>query len=128
VLFEDPKFLKQDAWVNLEKAWSIQGDISYLDQDATWDGALYTGVDVQRSTTLDQDSDAAIFSYEDRTLKPGTVLWDHAQASSNEASTQDLDFPQTSLTQVTIWSAFSTVAALRLFALAQKSLRYKRHR
>ena len=123
VLLKNVKFLKQDAWVNLEKAWSIQGDISYLDQDATWGGAPYTGVDVQRFTTLNQDGDAIIFSYENRTLKPGTVLWDHSQASSNESSTQDLDFFQTFLMQLTIWSAFSTMVALGLLRFQDLSRR-----
>jgi hypothetical protein len=128
VLLEDARFLKQDTWVLPEKAWSIQGDISYLDQDATWGGTPYTGVDVQRPATSNQGGGALIFSYEDRTLKPGTVLWDHSQASSNESSTQDLDFFQTFLTQLTIWPMLSTMVALSLFALVSKDYRYLRQR
>lgn len=128
VLLEDVKFLKQDAWVKLEKAWSIQGDIAYLDQDATWGGAPYPGVNVQHSPTFSEDSDALIFSYEKQTLKTGTVLWDHAQASSNGASAQDLNFSQTLLLQAIFWFASSTTVALGLFAFYSRHHRHAWHR
>jgi hypothetical protein len=112
-LLEDIKFLKQEAWVSLEKAWSIQGDISYLDQDATWGGAPFTGVDVQQLSTFSQDGDALIFSYENRTLRNGMVLWDHSLANSNKSATQDLDFSQAFLAQLMFWSVLSTITARR---------------
>jgi hypothetical protein len=127
VLLKNARYLKQDRWVLPEKAWSIQGDISYLDHDATWGGEPYTGVDVQRLAGSNQDGATLIFSYETRTLKPGTVLWDHSQASSIESSTQDLDFFQTFLTQLTIWSLLSTIFAV-LFALHTRNHRYVKYR
>jgi hypothetical protein len=123
VLLEHAMYLKQDRWVLPEKAWSIQGDISYLDHDATWGGEPYTGVDVQRVAGSDQDGDTLVFSYESRTLKPGTVLWDHSQANSSKSSIQSLDSFQTLLAQLTIESILLMMFAL-LFALHTRNHRY----
>jgi hypothetical protein len=126
VLLQDVKFLKQDAWMKLEKAWSIQGDIAYLDQDATWGGAPYKGVDIQRSNTSDQGGDALIFSYEDHTLKSGTILWDDEQPIRVRTSTRVSDYSQTFLVPVIAWSALSTTGP-GLSVIISKRHRYVRH-
>ncbi len=83
-------------------------------------------LDVQRVAGSDQDGDTLIFSYESRTLKPGTVLWDHSQANSSKSSIQNLDSFQTFLAQLTIESILLMMFAL-LFALHTRNHQYVRH-
>lgn len=119
VLIEDPRFLKDGTWINVEKAWSVQGDISYLDQDARWGGAPYTGVEAQPLATSQQNADAVVFSYASRTLKRGTVLWDKTRTDSKAASGQSyVDLSRDLSVQMTMLFLLSAAVALRLLVVA----------
>ena len=83
---KEPRVLRQAGWVSVDKAWSLQGDHSYLDHDLMWGGAAYPGVDVQYYQHPLQDPDEIIFSYDGRTLTPGRILWD-VSSTNNSAVT-----------------------------------------
>lgn len=73
---KEPEMLRQTGWTLVDKAWSLQGDHSYLDHDLMWGGAAYAGVDVQYYEHPLQDPHEIIFYYSGHTLTPGRVLWD----------------------------------------------------
>lgn len=79
---EKPQMLTQTGWITVDKAWSLQGDHSYLDHDLMWGGATYTGVDVQYYQHPLQDPYEMIFFYDGHTLTPGRVLWNVSSTSS----------------------------------------------
>lgn len=81
---KEPRMLRQTGWTLVDKAWSLQGDHSYLDQDLMWGGATYAGVDVQCYPL--QNPYEIIFSYDGRTLPAGAVLWD-VSATNNSTIT-----------------------------------------
>jgi hypothetical protein len=70
----EPRMLRQTGWTLVDKAWSLQGDHSYLDYNSMWGGATYPGVDAQYYPL--QNPYEIIFYYDGRTLPAGTVLWD----------------------------------------------------
>jgi len=70
----DPRMLTQTGWTLVDKAWSLQGDHSYLDYNLMWGGATYPGVDAQHYPQ--QNPYEIIFYYDGHTLPAGTVLWD----------------------------------------------------
>jgi hypothetical protein len=81
---KDPEKLRQTGWTLVDKAWSIEGDHSYLDYSLMWGGATYPGVDAQYYPL--QNPHEIIFSYDGRTLPSGTVLWD-ASVTNNSTIT-----------------------------------------
>lgn len=74
VSLRNPRMLRKNGWVTVDKAWTLQGDKSYLDSDWMWGGKPYYGVDAQASYDPSEGF-AVLFSYTGYTLKPGTVLW-----------------------------------------------------
>jgi hypothetical protein len=73
----EPRILRKTGWKQVETALTIQGDISYLDQDWMWGGAPYLGVQADYSG----EPYTAVFSYTGQTLSSGTILWDNKKAS-----------------------------------------------
>jgi hypothetical protein len=73
---KEPRVLRQTGWALVDKAWSLQGDHSYLDHDLMWGGAAYPGVDAQYHKYPLQNPYEIIFSYNNNTLPSGKVLWD----------------------------------------------------
>jgi hypothetical protein len=107
VSLTEPRFLKEGKWENVEKAWSIQGDISYLDQDARWGGTPYLGVDAQYFMNPLLEPYELVFSYESRTLASGTVLWDMTGKESNGVTEPSFsESYQTYVTQLIDFSLF----------------------
>jgi hypothetical protein len=82
VELEEPRMLTQTGWTLVNKAWSLEGDHSYLDHDLMWGGATYTGVDAQYYQHPLQDPYQMIFYYDGHTLTPGRVLWDVSSTNS----------------------------------------------
>ena len=80
----EPRMLIQTGWTLVNKAWSLQGDHSYLDYNLMWGGATYPGVDAQYYPL--QNPYEIIFYYNGHTLPAGTVLWD-MPATSNSTIT-----------------------------------------
>lgn len=73
----EPQILRKTGWKRVEAALTIQGDISYLDQDWMWGGAPYLGVQAD----YHGEPYTVVFSYTDQTLSSGTVLWNNEKAS-----------------------------------------------
>ncbi len=78
---EKPRMLRKAGWNLVETAWTIQGDISYLDYDWVWGGAPYIGVHARYHRNPLQNPYQVVFSYSGETLPPGTILWDTGKPS-----------------------------------------------
>jgi len=59
----------------VDTAWSVQGDISYLDGSWMWGGAQYRGVSAQHYKNPLENPYELVFFYNGQTLQSGTVLW-----------------------------------------------------
>jgi hypothetical protein len=77
---KEPRFFRDQEWCHVDTAWSIEGDISYLDGSWMWGGLSYTGVSALYHQHLLDNHYEVIFFYNGQTLPYGTVLWQ----SSNE--------------------------------------------
>ena len=77
----EPRILRKSGWNRVETAFTIQGDISYLDQDWMWGGAPYQGVQAGSDQDLLHDPYSVVFYYTGQTLPSGTVFWDNEKAS-----------------------------------------------
>ncbi len=78
---EKPRMLRRAGWNLVETAWTIQGDISYLDYDWVWGGAPYPGVQAKYYQNPLLNPYEVVFSYSGETLPVGTVLWDTGKPS-----------------------------------------------
>lgn len=80
---EEPKMLRPGGWVTVDKAWSLEGDHSYLDSSLMWGGTVYDGVNAKYYTHGLQNPSEIIFFYDGQTLHSGTILWDISNTSNN---------------------------------------------
>lgn len=83
VLLQEPRILRHDNWSIVDRAWSVQGDRSYIDQDWRWGGRPYTGVDAQYQMNSPQGLNQVLFFHGDRTLSTGTLLWEPVNTRTN---------------------------------------------
>ncbi len=92
----DPRFLKyyKTEWEFVENAWSIEGDISYLDWSWMWGGSPYHGVSAQYYQNPLENPYEVVFFYNGQTLPSGTVLWQHGNPNSTIKKTDFSDFSQ----------------------------------
>jgi hypothetical protein len=77
----NPRILRKNRWTHVETAFTIQGDISYLDEDWKWGGTPYEGVSAQYYQNPLQNPYEVIFHHTGHTLPPGTVLWESTKTS-----------------------------------------------
>jgi len=82
----EPKMLKETGWVLVERVWSTQGDISYLDADWRWGGVPYYGVNAQYYKNPLENPYEIVFYYDGSTLTSGIVLWDYTNSDLNETA------------------------------------------
>ena len=82
---KDPKILRRTGWAFVDIAWSIEGDISYLDGSWVWGGVPYHGVSAHYFGNPLENPREVIFFYNGETLPVGTVLW--------QSGTPNPDFP-----------------------------------
>jgi len=78
---EKPRMLRKAGWNLVETAWTIQGDVSYLDYDWVWGGAPYRGVHAKYHRNPLLNPYEVVFSYSSETLPLGTILWDTGKPS-----------------------------------------------
>jgi hypothetical protein len=76
-----PRILRKIEWNNVETAFTIQGDISYLDEDWMWGGAPYEGVSAQYHQNPLRDPYEVVFSHTGHSLPSGTILWESTKTS-----------------------------------------------
>lgn len=84
VLVEKPQVLENNEWINVREAWSIQGDIAFLDRDWKWGGQPYHGVDIQYFNHPLENPYQIIFEYTGETMPSGTVLWNQSESQATE--------------------------------------------
>jgi hypothetical protein len=81
-LLQEPKTLSSDNWSLVDRAWSVQGDRSHIDQDWKWGGEPYIGVAAQYQVNSGQSGNRVLFFHSDQTLSTGTVLWQPANVNA----------------------------------------------
>ncbi len=74
---EEPRLRRETGWDSVDTAWSIEGDISYLDYSWMWGGSPYHGVSAHYHGNPLENPHEVIFFYSGQTLPTGTVLWHH---------------------------------------------------
>jgi hypothetical protein len=83
VLIEKPQVLENNEWINAREAWSIQGDIAFLDRDWKWGGQAYRGVNIQYFNHPLENPYQMIFQYSGETTSSGTVLWNQSESQTS---------------------------------------------
>jgi hypothetical protein len=83
---KEPRILRQTGWTLVDRAWSLEGDHSYLDYSLMWGGAEYPGADAQYYQHPLQNPCEMIFYWDEHTLASGTVLWDVPSINNTTAT------------------------------------------
>jgi len=109
----------EKGWVNVDKAWTVQGDKSYLDSDWMWGGKSYPGVDAEALYSPSENRSEVLFSYTGRTLEPGTVLWSYSDQNHDniqkDAQSLNLEQDSKSPAQTSFFSNFTLAVLISLF-------------
>jgi hypothetical protein len=111
VHLKEPRLLRQTGWAFADTAWSIRGDIAYLDYNWMWGGTPYEGVSAEYNENSGQPPYEVIFFYNGNTLASGTVLWE-ARAAGNRSGAPHSKI----LSASTPPFVFSLILALVIFA------------
>jgi hypothetical protein len=90
----DPRLLRETGWDLVDIAWSIEGDISYLDYSWMWGGSPYQGVSAQYYRNPLENPYEVIFFYNGQTLPTGTVLWQRKSSNQPITAEDSLTFTQ----------------------------------
>ena len=83
---KEPRLLRQTGWAFVDTAWSIEGDISYLDYSWMWGGYPYSGVSAQYYKNPLENPREVIFFYNAKTLPCGTILWQPSNTTSDSST------------------------------------------
>jgi len=110
---KDPQILRKTDWNLAEAAFSIQGDVSYLDSDWMWGGMPYDGVPAQYYQNPLENPYEVIFFYDGRTLPAGTILWQDTSSRLNVSVAISFTNLGQALTAVIAVSLVSTYIRLR---------------
>ncbi len=78
----NPRLLRKTGWDFVDVAWSIQGDISFLDFSWLWGGSPHHGVSAQYYQNPLENPHEVMFFYNGQTLPPGTILWQYKISDS----------------------------------------------
>lgn len=120
----NPRLLRETGWTLVDTAWSIQGDISYLDGSLMWGGLPYHGVSAQYYQNPLENPYEIIFFYNHQTLSSGTVLWQCKNPNfSIAARIDDIAIPQGNLQLSTAY-----IGLILLLATAITTMIYARKR
>ena len=97
VYVKEPKMLRQTGWAIVDKAWTTQGDHSYLDNSLMWGGRTCPEVEVKNDSCSILKPYEAIFQYVGQKQTTGKVLWDMPNANNPTAlyATQNQELTQT---------------------------------
>jgi hypothetical protein len=113
VHLKEPRLLRETGWALADTAWSIKGDIAYLDYNWMWGGTPYEGVSAEYSENSSQPPYEVAFFHNGKTLAAGTILWDD-QESGNHSGTP----PSKILSDSTLPFAFCVVLVIVVLAPA----------
>jgi hypothetical protein len=72
---QNPMMLRNDGWALINKAWLLEGDRSFLDQDLKWGGAVYPGIRVTTDIQQSQGLYELNFKYTGNESVYNTTLW-----------------------------------------------------
>jgi hypothetical protein len=109
------------GWHLVYTAWSAQGDMSYLDGDWMWGGALYHGVSAQHYQNPLENPYEVIFFYNGQTLPPGTILWQQAISQPNGATA--LPYSLSSQTLRIEWAYIFSIEIVVAIAVVARNTR-----
>jgi hypothetical protein len=102
---QEPRTLSSGNWSLVDRAWSVQGDRSHIDQDWKWGGEPYIGVAAQYQMNSGQSANQVLFFHSHQTLSTGTVLWQPANANTTGLPDLTLHNAQQDQPLINYWSS-----------------------
>jgi hypothetical protein len=117
---ENPMMLMTKDWNLANKAWLLEGDNSFIDQNARWGGAIYPGISI--TPNIYQLS----FKYTGKQYSGPHTLWNLQSVSTNlsfETENQDLTLTSRRLLPI-IAALFAGIIIIPVLLISRKT----RHR
>lgn len=90
---ENPMMLRTKGWALVDKAWLLEGDHSFIDQDSMWGGEAYPGISITPKVEQSQNIFQLSFEYTGKQYSGSRTLWNVQSvntALSFETENQDL--------------------------------------
>lgn len=90
---ENPMMLRTKGWALVDKAWLLEGDYSFIDQDLMWGGEAYPGISITPNVEQSQNIYQLSFKYTGKQYSGSRTLWNvqsGSPAPSFATENQDL--------------------------------------
>src|SRR5271157_251498 len=72
---ENPMMLRTKGWALVDKAWLLEGDYSFIDQDLMWGGEAYPGISITPNVEQSQNIYQLSFEYTGKQYSGSRTLW-----------------------------------------------------
>ena len=123
---ENPMMLMTKDWNLANKAWLLEGDNSFIDQNARWGGAIYPGISITPNVEQSQNIYQLSFKYTGKQYSGPHTLWNLQSVSTNlsfETENQDLTLTSRRLLPI-IAALFAGIIIIPVLLISRKT----RHR
>ena len=120
---EDPMMLRTKGWALVDKAWLIEGDHSFIDQDLMWGGEAYSGISITPNVEQSQNIYQLSFKYTGKQYSGSRTLWNVQSASTASSfGTENQDLTLTSRRLLPIIAAlFAGIIIVPLVLIRRKN-------
>lgn len=127
---QNPMMLRNNGWALVNKAWLVEGDHSFLDQDLEWGGAIYPGISVTPDIQQSQGLYELNFKYTGNESVYKTTLWNLPPSTNTETGfgTENQDLTLASRRSLPIIVTLLGGAILIPFLLIRSKAHTKRPR
>ena len=120
---ENPMMLMTNYWDLANKAWLLEGDHSFIDQNARWGGETYPGINVTPNVEQSQNMYQLSFTYTGKQYSGPQTLWNVQSNSTNTPfETENQDFTLTSRQLLPIIAAlFAAIIIIPVVLISRKT-------
>ena len=124
---ENPMMLMTTNWDLATKAWLLEGDYSFIDQNARWGGENYLGISVTSSVEESQNIYQLSFKYTGKQYSGPQTLWNVQPVSTNlpfETENQDLTLTSRRMLPI-IAALFAGIIVVPFVLISRKTRRHR---
>jgi len=124
---ENPMMLRTKGWVMVNKAWLLEGDYSFIDQNALWGGEAYPGISITPNVEQSQNTYQLSFKYTGKQYSGPQTLWSFQSNNTNTPfETENQDFTLTSRRLLPIIVAMFAGIIIVPFVLVRRKISARR--
>ena len=124
---ENPMMLMTKGWTLANKAWLLEGDDSFIDQNARWGGEAYPGISITPNVKQSQNIYQLSFEYTGKQYSGSRTLWNVQPVNTGQSfGIENQDLTVTSRRLLPIIAALFAGIIIIPFVLISRKTRTSR--